>query len=43
MLYLLPSRRFKPELGMRGHYEALVTVALVILGTPLASSHLAAQ
>jgi len=28
---------------MRGRYETLVTVALIILGTPLASTHLAAQ
>ncbi len=43
MLYLLLSRRANPELGIRRRYEALVTVAFVILGTPLASTHLAAQ
>ena len=32
-----------PKLRMRRRYEALVTGALVILGTPLASTHLAAQ
>ena len=43
MLYLFLSRRSNPELGIRRRYEALVTVAFVILGTPLASTHLAAQ
>src|SRR6266478_10146156 len=43
MLYLLLSRRSNPELGIRRRYEALVTFAFVILGTPLASTHLAAQ
>src|SRR6266852_7172457 len=43
MLYLFLSRRSNPELGIRQGYEALVTVAFVILGTPLASTHLAAQ
>ena len=43
MLYLFLSRRSNPELGIRRRYEALVTVALVILGTLLASTHLAAQ
>ena len=43
MLYLLLSRRSNPELGIRRRYEALVTVAFVILGAPLASTHLAAQ
>jgi hypothetical protein len=44
MQYL--SRRSNPELGIRRHYEAPVTVAFIIfiiLGTPLASTHLAAQ
>jgi len=43
MLYLFLSRRSNPELGIRRPYEALATVAFVILGTPLASTHLAAQ
>jgi len=43
MLYLFLSRRSNPELGIRRRYEALVTVAFVILGTPLASTHVAAQ
>ena len=43
MLYLFLSRRSNPELGKRRRYEALLTVALVVLGTPLASTHLAAQ
>ncbi len=43
MLYPFLSRRSNPELGIRRRYEALVTVAFVILGTPLASTHLAAQ
>jgi hypothetical protein len=43
MLHLFLSRRSNPELGIRRHCEALVTVAFVILGTPLASTQLAAQ
>jgi hypothetical protein len=43
MPYLFLSRRSNPELGIRRRHETLVTVALVILGTPLASTHLAAQ
>lgn len=43
MLSPLRSRRSKPEGGIRRCYGALVTVAFVILGTPLASTHLAAQ
>jgi hypothetical protein len=43
MLYLFPSRRSDPELGTRRRYEALATVAFVILVTPLASTDLAAQ
>jgi len=43
MLYLFLSQRSNPELGIRRRYEALVTFAFVILGTPLASTHLAAQ
>ncbi len=43
MLYLFLSRRSNPALGIRRRYEALVTFAFVILGTPLASTHLAAQ
>jgi hypothetical protein len=43
MQYLFLSRRSNPELGVRRRYEALVTVAFVILGTPLASTDLAAQ
>jgi hypothetical protein len=43
MLYWFLSRRSNPELGIRRRYEALVTAAFVILGTPLASTQLAAQ
>src|SRR6266700_7830481 len=43
MLYPFLSRPSNPELGTRRRYEALVTVAFVILGTPFASTHLAAQ
>src|SRR5450755_4971993 len=43
MLDLFLSRRSNPEPGMRRRCEALVSVAFVILGTPLASPHLAAQ
>src|SRR6204780_2617870 len=43
MLYLLPSRRSTRQPGIRRRYEALVTVAFVVLGTPPASTHLAAQ
>src|ERR1700689_2576709 len=43
MPYVFLSRRSDPALGIRRRYEALVTVAFVILGTPLASTHLAAQ
>jgi hypothetical protein len=43
MLYLFLSRRSNPKLGVRRGHEAFLTVALVILGTPLASTHLAAQ
>jgi hypothetical protein len=43
MLYLFLSRRSNPELGIRRRYEALLTVAFAILGTPLAPTHLAAQ
>jgi hypothetical protein len=43
MLYLFPSRRSNSEIEIRRRYEALVTVAFVILGTPLASTQLAGQ
>jgi len=43
MLPRFLSRRSDSELGIRRRYEALVTVAFVILGTPLASPPLAAQ
>lgn len=43
MPFLFPSRRSNPELGMRTRHKALVTAALVILGTPSASTQLAAQ
>ena len=43
MLYLFLSRRSNPALGIRRRYQVLVTFAFVILGTPLASTHLAAQ
>src|ERR1700674_1069547 len=43
MLYLFLSRRSNPELGIRRRYEALVTVAFVILGTLLGSTQVAAQ
>src|SRR5437667_8011256 len=43
MRYLSLSRPSSPVLGKRRRYEALATVAFVILGTPLASNHLAAQ
>jgi hypothetical protein len=43
MLYLFPSQRSNPKLGIRRRYEALITIAFVILGAPLASTHLAAQ
>ena len=43
MLYLFHSRRSNAEFGIRRRYEALVTVAFIVLGTSLASTHLAAQ
>jgi len=43
MLPRFLSRRSDSELGIRRRYEALVTLAFVILGTPLASPPLAAQ
>ena len=43
MVPLFLSRQSNPELATRRRYEALVTVALVVLGTPLASTHLSAQ
>jgi hypothetical protein len=43
MLCVFLSRRSNPEFGIRRRYEVLVIVAFVILGTPLASTHLAAQ
>ncbi len=43
MLYLFLSRRSHPELGIRRRYQALVTVAFVVLGMPLTSTHLTAQ
>src|SRR6266446_908828 len=43
MPYVFLSQRSNPALGIRRRYEALVTVAFVILCTPLASTHLAAQ
>ncbi len=43
MACLLFSRRAKADLGVRRPCEAAVTIALVILGTPLASTRLAAQ
>ena len=41
--YLFLSRRSNRTLAIPQHYEALVTIAFVILGSPLASTHLAAQ
>ena len=43
MLHLLLSRRSSLEPRIRRRYEALVAVAFFILGTPLASTDLAAQ
>ena len=43
MPHLFLSRRSHPELGTPRRYEALLTAVFVILGTPLASTHLAAQ
>jgi hypothetical protein len=43
MLYLFPSRHSNREFGMRRRREALLAAAVVILGMPLASTHLAAQ
>src|SRR5215471_733534 len=43
MLCPFRYRRSNPEFGMRRRYCALVIAAFVILGTPLASTHLAAQ
>ena len=43
MAHLFLSRRSNPEHGIHRRHEALVIVAFVILGTPLASTHLAAQ
>jgi len=43
MAYLFLSRHSNRRLGIRRRYEALVTAAFVILGTPLASPSLAAQ
>jgi hypothetical protein len=43
MRYLFLPRRSNPEFGIHPRYKALVTVALLILGAPLASTHLAAQ
>src|SRR3979409_1806948 len=42
-MYLLLSRRSNPEPEICRRYKALVTVAFVILGAPLASTQLAAQ
>jgi hypothetical protein len=42
MPYLFLSRRSNPKAGMR-RYGAFVTIGFVILGTPSASTHLAAQ
>ena len=41
--YLFLSRRSNRELGIGRRPEALVTIAFVMLGTPIASTHLAAQ
>ncbi len=43
MPYLLSSRRSNAKHGIRRRYVALVNIAFVILGTPFASTHLAAQ
>src|SRR5580704_10369934 len=43
MPYLLLSRRLKAELGERQRYGTLVTIGFVLLATPFASTHLAAQ
>jgi hypothetical protein len=43
MRYLLLSRRSKPEPGIRRCYGTLVTIGFVILSTPFAWTHLAAQ
>ena len=43
MQSLFLSRRFNPECGTRRRSHALVTAVFVILGTPVASIHLAAQ
>jgi hypothetical protein len=41
--YLFLSRHSNRALGIGPRHEALLTIAFVILGTPFASSHLAAQ
>jgi len=41
--YLFLSRRSNRELGIGRRYHALVTIAFVILASPLASTYLAAQ
>jgi hypothetical protein len=41
--YLFLSRRSNRELGIGRRFEALVTIAFVVLGVPLAPTHLAAQ
>jgi len=43
MMYLFLSRRANLELGIRRRHQALVTAAFVLLATPFASTHLAAQ
>src|SRR5579863_5826528 len=43
MLNLFLSRRSDPRQGIGRRYKALVNIAFVILGTPFASTHLAAQ
>ena len=43
VLYQFLSRRSNPGPGIPRRYDALVTIAFVILGTPLESAHLAAQ
>jgi hypothetical protein len=43
MPHVFLSRRSNPELEIRRRYEGLLSIAFVILGTPLASTHLTAQ
>ena len=43
MPYLFPTRRLNPEPVLLRRCKALVTLVLAMLGTPLPSTHLAAQ